>query len=456
MGSITFGGLATGLDTGALVESLMAVEREPLTVIEADKTWLNGRLEAYQQFNTKLTGFANLVQDLNSRDEIQSREVKLSSESYFSATASSDASLSNYQVEVVALAQVQKDVTQGYASKTSSEFGTGSLSLAVGEAAAVNIDITAENNSLTGIMEAINEADIGVTAAIINDGTENPYRLVLTGENVATDFTFDASGLTGGTSEVPVSITTQPAQEAHIRVDNIDIYARSNTLTEAIPDVTLKLLQAEEGENTSVEISQDSSIVKTLIEDFVSGYNEVVSFITGQSVTEDDDTAGILLGDSGLNNIKRRLQSMLGETISTSGNLTCLSQLGLETERDGTLTINETTLSSAVTNNLEDIEKLLVGEGKVDGIATRLQDYLKGMTSSTQGFLAGQRENIESNIGRIDDRIAQMELRLDKREQTLINQFTSLELLVSQMNSTSDYMTKQLDSINNMWSWNRG
>ena len=456
MSTITFGGLATGLDTGALVESLMAVEREPLSLLATDKTWLSARLEAYQQFNAKLTAFSGIASDLSSREKIQSREVQLSSENHFSATASADASLSRYQVEVVALAQVQKDVSDGYASKTSNEFGTGTIAVTVGGGAAINIDITAENNSLEGIMNAINDADVGVTASIINDGTENPFRLILTGENVATDFTFDASGLAGGTYAVPTLVTTQPAQEAHIRVDNIDIYATSNTLTEAIPEVTLELNQAEEGVFTNIEVSQDNSALRSMIDDFVSGYNEVVSFITGQSQMGEDDTAGILVGDSGLNNIKRRLQGMLGETIRTSGSLNCLSQLGLETERDGTLTINETVLSKVISGKQDDIEKLFLGEGNVDGIATRFQDYLEGMTSSTQGFMAGQKQNIESNIDRINDRIAQMELRLEKREATLLDQFNSLELLVSQLNATGDYMNQQLESLNNMWKWNQG
>ncbi len=89
----------------------------------------------------------------------------------------------SYQVEVVDLAQVDKEVSQGYADKTAPNFATGNLSLTVGSASPVDIAIDSTNNSLEGVMNAINGADAGVTASIINDGTNAPYRLVLTGSD---------------------------------------------------------------------------------------------------------------------------------------------------------------------------------------------------------------------------------------------------------------------------------
>jgi flagellar hook-associated protein 2 len=454
MASISFGGLATGLDTAALVEQLMSLERKPLTLMESDKIWLNNRLTAFQEFDSKLNGFLSKIEDMGTVEELRARDVALSSEDFFTATASSEAPPSNYQLEVVSRAQVQKDVSQGYASKTVHEFGTGDLTLTVGENDPVTIEITAENNSMEGIMEAINEADAGVTASVINDGTENPYRLVLTGENVATDFTLDFSGLTGGTYDIPALITTQPAQQAHIRVDNIDIYGESNTLDEAIPGVTLDLLQAEEGTLTNLTVSIDHDAIEQKVKDFISGYNDVVSFVTNQS-TFGDSSSGVLGGNSSLNSIKRHLQTMLTERISTSGDFSSLTQLGLETQRNGTLTLDEDILSDAISNNLDSVEKLFAGEGEVEGIASRFENYLEALTDSSDGFLAGRKESTTSNIKRIDNRIEATEMRLEKREQYLTDQFTSLELLVSQLNAQGDYLTSQLSALENMWNYNK-
>ncbi|MEZ4598765.1 MAG: flagellar filament capping protein FliD [Syntrophotaleaceae bacterium] len=452
--AISFGGLATGLDTTSLIKQLMEAERRPLSRLETDKAFFSARLSALAKFEDKLDGFLSKIEDLDSVTELQAKKATLSSEDFFAATADSDALPGSYQVEVVDLAQVQKSVSQGVSSKTANSFGTGSLTLTVGSEAPVSITIDAESNSLEGIMTAINEADAGVTAAIINDGTASPYRLVVTGNDIATGFSLDFSALAGGVEgyEPPALATTQNAQQAHIRVDGIDIYSDSNTLSEAIPGVSLDLSKAEEGTLTNLTVKLDEDSIKGLIKDFVSGYNDVVSFVTSQSKSE-GGSAGILVGDSGLNNIKRRLQSLL--TTQAGGSITSLSQLGLETQKDGTLQIDDATLSDAIKSNLSGVTELLVGNESVDGIATRFKNYLEDITDNTDGFYAGRKESIERNVKRIEKGIERMEMRLEKREQNLYDQFNALEQLISGMNSTSSYLSAQLESLENLWSYKR-
>ncbi len=192
--SITFGGLATGLDTNAIVDQLMALERTPITRLETDKTWLEARRAAYGALDGKLRGFLANVENLSSSEDLRQKSISASSEDFFSVTASADALPgASYQVEVVSLAQVQKNVSQGYTSKSAQGFGLGDFTLTVGENDPITITINETNNSLEGIMQAINDADAGVNASIINDGTDNPYRLVLTGETVATDFSLTST-----------------------------------------------------------------------------------------------------------------------------------------------------------------------------------------------------------------------------------------------------------------------
>jgi flagellar hook-associated protein 2 len=537
--AISFGGLATGLDTTSLIEQLMEAERTPLSRLETDKSYFNARLSALTQFETKLESFLTKIENLDSATDLQTKKTTLSSEDFFSATPDSEALAGNYQVEVVDLAQVQKSVSLGVADKTASNFGLGTLTLTVGDNDPVEIAIDAGNNSLEGIMSAINEADAGVTASIINDGTANPYRLVLTGEDIATNFSLtgnlasfngdvtslttggyadqeaklfgsgtislstghditlsgennsladirdainletgttgvsatveadgdgdwklvlaggaiDSTNLTGGAGyDAPSFTTTQNAQQAHIRVDGIDIFSNSNTLTEAIPGVSLDLTRAEEGTVTNLSVDLDENAIKGLIKSFVSGYNDVVSFVTNQSKSEGSN-AGILVGDSGLNSVKRRLQNML--TTPIEGSISSLSQLGLKTQKNGTLEIDDDTLTEAIQNDLAGVTKLLAGNDSVEGIATRLKSYLDDITDSTDGFFAGRKQSIESNVKRIGKSIERMEMRLEKREQNLFDQFNTLEQLISSMNSTSSYLSTQLESLENLWSYKR-
>lgn len=444
--SITFNGLSSGIDTDSIVKELMAIERQPLSQLEGDKEWMNSRLQAFTAFDARLNAFSARIQQLDSSEDIRAKSATLSSEDHVSASTTSEANAGRYAIEVVDLAQVEKSVSQGYADQTASSFGTGTLSITVGSQTPVDITIDDTNNSLEGIKEAINEAGAGVTATVINDGTDTPYRLVLTGEDTADGFTVDASGLSGGTSANPSFTETQAAQQAHIRVDNIDIYSDSNTVSGAIEGVTLDLIQAEAGTSTNLEVDVDKNAVKGLIEGFVSGYNDVVSFVSNQSQIE-DSSGGILSGDAGLNVVKRRLQNFLTTMVDNSGNFSALTELGLETQRDGTLTLDSAKLDEAVANDLNSVEKLLAGEDGSQGIAVQFQDYLESITDSRDGFLAARKTGIENSVSRIDSDIERMQDRLDKREETLRAQFAAMEQLMSQLDSQRDFLSQQMDSI---------
>ncbi len=311
-------------------------------------------------------------------------------------------------------------------------------------------------------MKAIKDADIGLSPGIINDGTDSPYRLSLTGETVGKSFSLDTSGLTGGTNTLESfnvddgsgTITNPPVQtatQAHIRVDTIDIYSDSNTLTEAIPGVTVDLLKAEVGKTTNLNINIDKDSIKSTIKAFADGYNQVISFITSQSVINGEG-GGVLGGDSSINTLKRHLQSMLTQPFANSGKFTTLSQLGFETQKNGTLEVNDTTLTKAISENLDSVTTLLAGENDTKGLATQFKDYLYGMTNSGNGMLSGKKTSINSNIKRIDTKITAMEARLEQRQKTLESQFSAMESLVSGLNSQSTYLTQQMSLINKMMS----
>jgi flagellar hook-associated protein 2 len=444
--SVTFSGLSSGMDTDAIVKELMNIERKPLNRLEGDKQWMSGRLKALSTFDEKLGTFLSKIENLDSAEDIRAKKAELSREDYFSASVDSSAAAGSYQVEVVALARVEKEVTQGYADKTAAEFGTGNLMISVDGQDPVGIAIDDTNNSLEGIRDAINAADAGVAATILNDGTDAPYRLVLTGADTAAGFHMDASNLSGGTYANPVFTETQTAQQAHVRIDNIDVYSETNTISDAIEGVSLDLLEAEAGIATTLEVSPDKSTVKSMIADFVSGYNSVVSFVTSQSKTE-TSSGGVLGGDAGMNVVKRNLQNLLTTVVDNSGKFQALSELGLQTQRDGTLNLDTAKLEDVLENDLDSVEKLLVGQDGGGGVASQFQNYLEDVTDTTDGFLNGREKSIQDNIRRIEADIERMQERLVKREETLRAQFAAMEQMVSQLNSQSDFLTRQMASM---------
>jgi len=466
--AISFGGLATGMDTTSLISSLMEVERKPIERMTLDMTYQSNRLSALSEFNGKLTSLLSKVEALGSSDDLRPMKSSLSREGYLTAKAGTTAVPGNYQIKSHALAQVEKVVsTDGlaWADKDAKLFNTGTLSLKVEgvEKAAITIDDS--NNSLSGIMQAINAANTGATpsgvsATIINDGDE--YRLVLTGATVKDKaITLDATGLNSGTgtyANPTLGAPVQNAQQAHIEVDGIHIYSDTNSFSEAIPGVTLALTKADGGaEATSLNVTLDEAGVKKKIQDFVSAYNGAIAFVTSQSAYG-DNSSGVLGSDSGLNMIKRRLQNLLVNPVGGNGSIKTLAELGFETQKDGSIKLNDSKLSKVLSEDPAAVETLLAGEKGLDGsvtvkgVAAQFQDYLKGITSSVDGFYVGRKKSIDSTIKKLDAGIERVEARLEQRQQRLVEQFTAMEKLVSALNSQSSYLTQQMDMLSNIWS----
>ena len=443
MASITFGGLASGIDSNAIITELMKIERRPVDRLENDKSYLTTRLSAFSDFEEKLKGLLTSFEDVDTTREFRSYSATAASEEFFTVDAGATAAPGSYGIEVVNLAQVQKDVSVGYADASVGNFTAGTIDI---NGTAITVDA---GDSLGGIVDKINAANsgatpTGVSAALINDGTTNGYRIVLTGEDASTNFTAAVTGVGDGTTTLSFT-NTQTAQQATVNVDGITIVSDNNTLTGAIPGVTLTLLKPNVvGETTHLGVDVDTEGIKGKIDAFVTAYNDIISFISDQ---KDSSWSN----DSGLQSTKRRLQSFLTTAIGGTGAYQHLVDIGIKTNKDdGTISLDTTTFNDALANNLEDVEKLFIGETGVEGIADKFKNYLAGSTDSINGIYASRKTSTDRSLKNIDNNIEAIERRLVQRERTMRAQFESLELLMSSMNSTSSYLAQQMTMLNNM------
>jgi len=463
MSAINFTGLASGLDTDALIKGLMEVERQPLNRLEKEKEYQQTRLDAFKEFNEKLSALNTAVDGLYLNSKVRESSISLSSEEYVSASVTS-ARPGTYAVAVERLAQVQKSATaMAYASQADPVFGAGELELTVGDGvigegaagAVYTLSIDSENNSLSGIMGAINKGtdQHGISASIIDNGNEGAgrYYLMLSGADSSTEFTL-TSNLSGGTQPFSMASPTQNAQDAVAYLDGIRITSTTNTFQNTLNGVsfTLEAVSPDNGAGglatTTMKIGTDTDAVVEKMEAFVTAYNEAVSFVTSQSKGLGSGV-GTLVGDSGLNAIKRRLQNMLTTSVEGNTSFKTLSQLGLATNRDGTLTFESSVLTKAIGDDFEEVVRLMAGDDNVGGIFKEYKSFLNNMTHSSNGLYANRKENIARVMGRIDDDILRMESRLDKRELMLMAQFTALEKMISLFNAQSDYLTQQMDRM---------
>ena len=477
MADITFSGLASGVNTSDIVTKLMAVERVPVDNLNTDKDTETNRLKAYGALNTLLSDLKTSASAMSLTSQVRTTKANLSSTGAFTAT-SNNAFAGSYSITVTQLAQVQKNISSGYAADTTSIFGTGSVTV---NGTAITIDST--NNSLQGIMSAINAVTgtTGVSASIINDGSgSTPYRLVLTGKDASTTIT-TTNSLSGGTAVLDSNLA-QDHQQAKLTIDGISVVSNSNTVTGVISGVTLNLTATSpipdsskptQYTPTKMDIVADTSTLKDNISTFVTNYNKVMNWIsagyaqnipaistttssstsTTSSTTTATDTptdaqySQLLRGDITVNTIKRGLQSILTDAVNSSGSLHILSDIGISTNKDGSLNLNNSTLDTALQNNFDGIGKLLAGENSTDGTMKKLNSYLLGVTSATDGMYAEKRDRYTSKVKDLDNQISQKTALLDKTEATQKARFTAMETLVSSLNSQSSFLTQWISSL---------
>jgi flagellar hook-associated protein 2 len=391
--------------------------------------------------------------------------------SVFSASATSAAAPGSYTLDVANLARSQSLVATGQASSTTAigngstttitfDFGAisgGTLTSGVYSGAsftsngsgAKSITIDGANNTLQGIRDAINTAKIGVTAAIVNDGSGTPYRLALTSEKsgVSNSLKITTSGGDGtldallaydpaGTQKLN---QTSAAQNANFTVNGIAITSASNMVTDAIEGVTLTLTKPT-ATQASLAVTHDTSGVKTAVTGFVDSYNAMVSQFKSRSSfgSSDDKNKPALAGDGTVRLMLDQLHSVFNT--GASGALTTLAQAGITTKSDGTLKLDASKLDSAMANNFSDVVGLF---SSATGFATRLEAWADNVLAP-DGVIESRTKSLDTSIKGYNEKISKLEVRMSALKRQYTTTYSNLNVMLSNMSGTSAYLTQQL------------
>ena len=228
-------------------------------------------------------------------------------------------------------------------------------------------------------------------------------------------------------------------------VDGIPIARATNVVSDVITGVTLDLKSASPGNEIQVTVNNDNEAIEEQVADFVAKYNEVMTFIADQTKYDSaTEQGGPLIGDSTLRTLRRTLQSVI--TTPVTGSPSILGEIGIATQKDGTLSVNSSKLSDALANNLDGVGNLFVAS--VNGLARAVINYSDNAIRFGDGILTAHIDGAQDEINKIEDRIAAKEDQVDRFEQDLIRKFTALETLVSQINSQGNFLTQQLTALN--------
>ncbi|MCP5090817.1 MAG: flagellar filament capping protein FliD, partial [Gammaproteobacteria bacterium] len=340
MASIVSTGIGSGLDIAGIVQSLVAAEGQPVELrIGRNEAKAQSKLSAFGSLKSALSDFRDKLDAMKSADTFLTRKAISANEDVFTAIAGTGALPAQYDLEVVRLAQAQK-LTSGAFTDADAVIGTGTLSVALGTATA-DIEITAENNTLSGIRDAINGAidNPGVSATIVNADSGSYIILTADKTGIANEIKVTQSGGDGGLSALEYdpglglnSLTESiAAQDALARIDGLDVASSNNTIEGAIQGVTLDLLAGTQGATEKLTIENDESAARGLVEDFVASYNALVS--TLDLLTDYDaetESAAPLLGDATVRSIRDQVRRELSAPVEDiSAPFGTLAEIGI-------------------------------------------------------------------------------------------------------------------------------
>lgn len=479
-------GIGSGIDIDSIVASMVAAERAPketqLANLEKKTTT---QITAVGALKGAISDFQSALGALNKPELFQARSATSSKSDLAGVTATTTAGAGSYQLEVKSLASSSKFASKPFTNtaEAPATFGGGTLTFKVGDKSLL-VTVDQANNTLAGIRDAINAGgkDMGLTATIVTD--DAGARLVLSsastgaGEDITvegetanaglgsrslealnfdgsivepklSDFENDPQGYESAMAlyrEGPMILSK--AQSAQISVDGLLITSKTNKVDGAIEGVTLNLKAiTAANEPLTITVAEDKAGVKKQIQTFVDSYNKLIGVINAQtkvtSVGEDKaPVTGALVGDATartlLNTIRNELVNVQGD-----GALRALTDIGITTQKDGTLAMDSTKLDKAMASNFGELSGLFTGD---KGLDSRPDAKLKPYTEAG-GILEQRNKAMTETITKIDDQKEALTRRITSLQERLYKQFNAMDLLVGQLSNTSSSLLASLENL---------
>ncbi|WP_445001178.1 flagellar filament capping protein FliD [Halomonas mongoliensis] len=456
MASISALGIGSGLDLNGLLGQLNEAERGKLEPIERQIESQQVQISAYGEIQSALSGFQSSARALNDASLYESLSANVAGESV-QATAGPEAAPGQYTVEVERLASAGTLTTQRVGAPDEPILNQAALADADGklelnfagddvESVRIAID---PDSSLEGIRDAINAHEgAGVVASVVNDG--EGYRLALsstaTGEAASIVSTNFADLTAGSLAADPGSTVVEGGEDAALNINGIAITSTTNQVEGAVQGVTLNLQQAG---SSTLQVEQDTRAVREAVAGFVESFNALKGTI-GEHTAFDQESgqAGELLGDSAVRTLEARLRNDLSAMLGTPGEdaVALLSDVGISLERDGTLSLDEARLDSAVANQMSGVGEFFAGAGDALGMAGRLDQTAEQLLAGN-GAVGSAITSAENRIDSLGERYVRMEQSIEQTLERYRTQFGQLDGMIAQMNQTSDYLTRQFAAL---------
>lgn len=467
--SISSAGIGSGLDVESIVTQLVALQKQPLTKLQTTASSLQTKISVYSQVKSLMSTFSDAAAKLT-RDSTWTAMSAGSTSTAVSASVTGLASATSFSIEVQQLAAAQT-VASTVRTPVDTAVGAGTLTLqlgrwtntttsptfAAGAAAAVDVTVDADD-TLTDIAKKINDKGVGVTATVLRDasgerlllrsnksGEEQGFRVqvVESGGPGLSSLAFDPQNSAG----VGMAANTpQYAKNTQATLNGIAITSTDNVFDGAVAGVRITVSEVTT-KPVEVAVKTDTAAIRKSLQDFVAAYNAINDLMgTATKYDSETKTAGILQGDSTALGLQSIIRNMVIGDRGGDGSFKRLSDIGLEMQRGGKLSINDTKLTEAL-KNPEELKKLFAGTTEDPGLAVKMKNSLTGllsvdglMNNKSEALTAAGKRNLAEQ-----DRVTARAALYEKR---LRAQYTALDKQMGALSGLSSYVSAQVSQWN--------
>jgi flagellar hook-associated protein 2 len=452
-------GAGSGIDTQTLAKDLMEATREPRKAIIDEKiTKSEARISGYGVIQFSLGELKTAFSGLNDLSDFASLQVANTQSSAMSVVASPTAAAGSYQVNVTQVAQAQRTSSDGFAERSTALNSGASFDLTLSVNGGTNQTITVDTDTPAGVVAAINGADLGITAQLIQTSGTSPWKIVVTGEEgEEQDFTLTAPVDLGFDD---VANELQTAQNALLTVNGLSIERTTNSVSDVIDGVTFNLATVTTGA-ARIDLTRDTSGITQKIDDLVTAYKnfEENLKILGDRASEVEEFGGALAGDSLLQNIRTQVRSMLTATSSTPGTtVKAPRDVGLTFDRNGVLQFDKDKLAKQLQSNFDEVANMFsantnnqsvfsVAPGGVAGDGVHKLDKLMRST----GLIAQQTDNATQQVDRFKADLEKLEDQMEKLLERYMRQFSAMESIVGSSNSLRESLKGTFEGMANAY-----
>jgi len=451
--SFSIPGLASGLKTVEIINDLMDIERIPYKNLETKKSNLENQQAVFRQLNTKLTLFQVAASEMRYQSAYNKNTSSLSASGILGATTGDAAIKGSYEIEVISLAKNGAVAFEGVSGKAASLNGQ-TFTINGKE---ITVDSLGEFKDNKTALEAIvskingNSTAYGGRANLVDMDGKGTYALSITSTNSK-----DPVSLTVTGASTIGTVKSYAGQDAELVVNGMTVTRSTNEVKGAIEGVTLNLTATGK---TTLTVGKDNAAITESAEKFVNAYNDLMELINKNlAKPEDKNTTNPLQSDSVLKSLKDKLYGLFTEVMPASvvndgtGRAGMMEQIGFSIDKNagsgsqmtGKIAFDKAAFASALSENADRVANMFIN--RTDAIWTTMNSSFAG---TSRGIIASKITGYDSQIKTVDERLEIMERSLMVKEARLNQQFNNMEVMLSSLNNTKDWLTSQFDTLSN-------